>query len=164
MSASATYLEFYNCISDLINTSEVQSMMNLPQHGSVSCLEHSVFVSYISYRIAKRLGYDYVAAARGGLLHDLFLYDWREKGSHEGLHGFSHPVAALENAEKLTELSEVERDIILKHMWPLTITKMPKFAESFIVNFSDKLCAMTEATRLYQMVGMRRRLQFVPQY
>ena len=94
--------EFFACISDLIGTPEVLSMDSVPQHvEDISCLFHSIFVAYLSFRMCRFFHLDFTAAARGGLLHDLFLYDWRVKGSHSGLHGFTHPQAALRNASQL---------------------------------------------------------------
>lgn len=100
------------------------------QHGRLfsarrtTCLRHSINVSYLSYLFCKKHGLDARAAARGGLLHDLFLYDWhfyrRRKG--ERLHGFEHPKKALANASAMFSLTWKEREIILRHMWPLTIT------------------------------------------
>ena len=68
--------EFLACISDLIAQPEVQEMANVHQHVDVNCLEHCIFVSYISFLFCKRFGLNFVDAARGALLHDLFLYDW----------------------------------------------------------------------------------------
>ena len=39
--------------------------------------------------------------------------------------------------------NEVEKDIILKHMWPLTF-KLPTYSESYIVTTADKYCATRE--------------------
>ena len=55
----------------------------------------------------------------GGLLHDLYLYDPRDKSAHPGSQCFDHPRAAARNAEQVTKLSDKERNIILSHMWPL---------------------------------------------
>ena len=41
----------------------------------------------------------------------------------------------INNIEKL--LNDIEKDIIIKHMWPVTI-RFPKYAESFIVGIADK--------------------------
>ena len=41
------------------------------------------------------------AAARGGLLHDLYLYDARDRSQYEGNQCFAHPKAALRNARAL---------------------------------------------------------------
>lgn len=140
------YIEYKKCISDFIPNESVRSMGKFIQHGDVTCLEHSIYVSYISYLICRRLGLDYVSAARGGLLHDFFLYDWHITKPCKGRHGFIHPRMALENASKYFVLNEMEKDIILKHMWPLTI-RMPKYKESFIVSFVDKYCALMEIIR-----------------
>ena len=79
------------------------------------------------------------------MLHDLFLYDWhcyrRQKG--ERLHGFEHPRKALANAEKFFALTPMECDIILRHMWPLTLTP-PSTRESYVVVMFDKYVSLLE--------------------
>ncbi len=45
----------------------------------------------------------------------------------------------------------MEKDIIIKHMWPITII-LPKYKESFIVGCADKFCATVEVLQLYEMV------------
>ena len=55
-----------------------------------------------------------------------------------------HPRIACKNAEKITELSDLERDIIIKHMWGATVA-LPKYKESYIVTFVDKYCAIKES-------------------
>ena len=80
------------------------------------------------------------------MLHDLFLYDWRKKyaksKTHE-LHAFVHPKIALKNALMLFNLNEIEQEIILKHMWPVTIS-FPKYKETYVVTFMDKYSAIKE--------------------
>ena len=144
--SSADAAEYDKCVKDLANSEILHTMQKFIQHGNITCLEHSVYVSYISFRICKSLSLDFSSAARGALLHDFFLYDWHIKGGHEGLHGFSHPQAALDNANAHFSLNKIEQDIILKHMWPLTI-KLPKYKESYIVLLADKYCAVTETVR-----------------
>ena len=148
---------YHDCVADLLETKEVNEMRDLDHHAHISCYEHSVFVSYLSFRICRRLHIDYRAAARGGLLHDLFLYDWHTD-PHEGLHGFSHPKAALRNAKELCPLSPKEEDIILKHMWPLTLRQVPKYRESFVVSGADKLCALMEMFSFYRILKIKRHL------
>lgn len=87
---------------------------------------------------------DYKSAARGAMLHDLFLYDWREKNSHSGLHAFNHGKVAYKNASEIFELNKIEKDMIIKHMWPVTIA-FPKYIESYILTFVDKYCATQES-------------------
>jgi len=135
--------EYEKCIRDLIGHEIVWSMKNFIQHSDINCLEHSLYVSYLSYLVCRRMGLDYRSAARGGLLHDFFLYDWHIEKPYKGLHGFIHPYIALQNANKYFNLNEREKDIIRKHMWPLTI-KLPGCREAFIVAFVDKYCASME--------------------
>lgn len=136
--------DYYNLVSDLFALKEVQSLDNFEQHGQISRLRHTFCVSYLSYRFSKKIGLNYKDVARAGLLHDLFYYDWRkaEDNSHR-LHGYRHPGFALKNAMEITKLSDMEKDIIKKHMWPLTVSP-PKFKESFIVSMVDKYCATME--------------------
>jgi len=135
--------EYEECVRDLIQHEIVLSMRDFIQHGNTSCLEHSLYVSYSSYLICKRLGFDYRSAARGGLLHDFFLYDWHGEKPYKGLHGFIHANIALQNANKYFNLNEREKDIIQKHMWPLTI-RLPRYKEAFVVSLADKYCATAE--------------------
>jgi len=119
------------------------------QHGNTSCLMHSIAVAYYSYRLAKKLGEDKFnipELIRGALLHDYFLYDWHVKPFHEenGLHGFSHPKTAWQNAGRDFSLTERECDIIRKHMFPLTLTKIPMYRESWIVTTVDKWLSLYE--------------------
>lgn len=152
--------DYKECIKDLIENSAVQSMDNYIQHGDISCLKHCINVSYNSFLVCRRLGLDYCAAARGGLLHDMFLYDWHVTRPKEGMHGFTHPYAALKNANKYFRLSDKEKDIIEKHMWPLTV-KLPKYRESFIVSCVDKYCAVMEVLKAHNDKYIRRIDEYV---
>ena len=78
---------------------------------------------------------------RGALLHDYFLYDWHNSGREGRLHGFYHPGIALRNAMKEYKLTPREKDIIKKHMWPLTIVP-PMCREAWIVTTADKWCSL----------------------
>lgn len=139
---------YTNCIFNVINNASVRSMERFIQHSNVSCLEHCVNVSYYSFLVCRFFGLDCCSAARGGLLHDLFLYDWHVTSPKEGKHAFIHPSIALQNAE-IFELNDIEKDIIKKHMWPLTIVP-PRYPESFIVSLIDKYCAVIETFKLFR--------------
>ena len=54
-----------------------------------------------------------------------------------------HPRIAVRNAEKLTPLSPLEKDIIMKHMWGATACP-PKYPEGYIVTLVDKYSATEE--------------------
>ena len=136
--------EFVAHIEDLLACEEVQQLKDITQHYHSTRLDHSISVAYRSFCIGKKINCDTRAIARAGLLHDLFYYDWRTTKFDEGSHAYVHPRIACANAEKLTELTDLEKDIILKHMWGATIA-LPKYKESFIVKLVDKYCACDEA-------------------
>ena len=106
--------EYMSYVGSLLETKEVQKLANYTQHHFSTRLEHVITVSYVSYRIAKTLGWNAKAVARAGLLHDLFYYDWRTTKFDRGTHAWIHPRIAVRNAEKLTKLSDLEKDIIIK--------------------------------------------------
>ena len=115
------------------------------QHGGITTYDHCRNVARISYAIAcgLHLRVDEKSLVRGAFLHDYFLYDWHgHKG--EGLHGFTHPLEAERNARRDFAVSDKEADIIRSHMWPLTITRIPRSREAVLVNLSDKLCSARE--------------------
>ncbi|MGY3749509.1 HD domain-containing protein [Vagococcus acidifermentans] len=136
-------VEYMSYVEDLIFTEEVQSLSEHKQHRYSNRLEHSINVSYRSYLLAKKWNGNAKATARAGLLHDLFHYDWRTEKMGEGTHAYVHPRIALKNAKKLTEISPLEEDIIVKHMFGATIAP-PKYKESYIVTMVDKYCACEE--------------------
>lgn len=144
------YNEFNLIIEDILNNETVCEMKKYRQHYDTNCYEHCYNVAFYSYLICKKFGLNYKAAARSGMLHDLFLYDWRKKQpDRKRFHGFRHPRIALNNSKKLFWLSPIEEDIILKHMWPITII-FPKHVESFIVSCVDKYCALLETKQHYR--------------
>ena len=137
--------EFIQMIDDLLNNDTVKQMKNFRQHYETSCFDHCLIASYYCYLYGKKFNLDYVSCARAAMLHDLFLYDWRKKqDDRKGLHAFTHPKTAYENASKLFALNEKEKDIILKHMWPVTIA-LPKYKESYLLTLVDKYCALNES-------------------
>jgi len=133
--------EYIELVGDLLCSEPVRALADWDQHLHINRLKHSVSVSYYSFLLCRRLGLDYRAAARGGLLHDLFFFDWATLPNGES-HIKLHPQEALRNAEKLTELSGMERDIIAKHMWPCG--GRASYRETLVVSFVDKFCALTE--------------------
>ena len=122
------------------------------QHGAVTVYEHSVRVADFSLAVSRMLGLnvDEKSLIRGALLHDYFLYDWHEKDISHRLHGFRHPKRALRNAREDYALNPVEENIILRHMFPLTLHP-PAYKESWLVCLADKYCAAAET--LHALAG-----------
>lgn len=134
---------FLDCVSDLLVSEDVQKMCCFTQHGDTTTFDHCLMVSFSSFRFCRKFNLDYRAAARGGLLHDLFLYDWHDKKLRSNLHGFHHPSIALRNADSVFDLDDKEREIIKRHMWPLTVVP-PKCREAYVICYFDKSCTVKE--------------------
>ena len=135
--------DYLNIVDDLLQHDEVQQLVQYTQHHFSNRLRHSISVSYQSYTIAKKIGADAEATARAGLLHDMFYYDWRVTKFEEGSHAYVHPRIALQNARKITHISDKEADIIVKHMFGATIA-LPKYRESWSVSIVDDFAAVNE--------------------
>ena len=136
-------VNYFACVGDLMQTDEVRRLDSFTQHLNTSRLEHCINVSYFSYLICKKIGWDYVSAARAGLLHDFYLYDRHTEKQQEGRHVSAHAKVALRNAQKITQLNKIEADAIEKHMWPMTLS-LPRYKESYVVNIVDTFCAAYE--------------------
>lgn len=149
------YSLFLHCLKDLIDEPSVRAMDNYIQHSSVTTFQHGVFVSYLSFSICKTLRWNYYSAARGGLLHDMYLYDWHDSERLGKWHAFTHPYAALRNATALFTITKMEQDIIKKHMWPLTL-KLPRYRESIVVSIADKLATCLEVVGLHRLASVKK--------
>ena len=108
---------------EIIISREVQEMKKYTQHGRTTVFEHCVAVA------------------------KYFLYDWHIKGHAQGLHGFTHPSVAIKNAVRDFDLNRIEKDVIVKHMFPLTPFP-PRYLESYIVSVADKWCATAETFKI----------------
>ena len=142
--------EFRMIIADIAQNDVVKQMYNFKQHYDTSCYKHCFRVALYNYIICKKLHLDYISANRAGMLHDLFLYDWRiPSADRKRLHAFYHPRIALNNSSELFELNKKEKEIILKHMWPITVIP-PKYIETYITTLVDKYCAIEESIIHYK--------------
>jgi uncharacterized protein len=143
--------EFLSIVKEITSNKEFAKLKNY-QHHTNHIYDHLLRVAYISYTIAKSLKLDYVSATRGALLHDFFLYDWREKkrtDDKRSSHGKEHPYIALANATKHFEINDVEADIIVKHMFPKT-KQLPFYKESYLVSLADKMATVAEYLGLFK--------------
>ena len=145
--------------SDIIASENFRNTRNYIQHGSMPVYRHCMDVADQSIKISKllRVNCNERELIRGALLHDYFLYDWHDKyrDNYQRLHGFYHPGIALRNAQKEYSLSDREKDIIKKHMWPLTIIP-PACREAWIVTAADKYCSLLETLKLRRGSGKTR--------
>lgn len=154
VAADGGYEKVMNCaapedaeklIDQLAEDERIQRMNRFIQHGSVTTLEHVRSVAEMSCIISRKMHLHVRESEMitGAMLHDYYLYDWHhDHGGH--FHGFTHPQTALERAEEDFSLTDVERDIIRNHMWPLTLLHIPRSRESWIVCLADKICSVHE--------------------
>lgn len=136
--------QFLQIINPIIENETYKELKKFHHHEH-SIYEHNIQVAWLSYKLGKILNANIYDLVRGALFHDFFMYDWRkEKPSSGKLHAFEHPIESYNNAIKtFGNLTKIEKDIILKHMWPLTIVP-PRYLESFIVCIVDKIVAAKE--------------------
>lgn len=149
---------------DILSSENFDSTKDCIQHGNVTVYDHVWGVARYSLAISEKLQKLHIQCSqkeliRGALLHDYFLYDWHkpDKENPHKLHGFYHPGRALRNASKEYKLTDREKDIIKKHMWPLTLVP-PKYREAWIVAAADKWCSLMETIHLHRRHGAKRQV------
>lgn len=142
---------------DILSSGNFHSTKEHIQHGNMTVNGHVMDVARYSLALSDRLHIrcSRRELVRGALLHDYFLYDWHkpDKKNPHRLHGFYHPGTALKNAAKEYKLTKREKDIIKKHMWPLTIVP-PKYKEAWIVTTADKWCSLMETMHMHRGHGV----------
>ena len=143
------FAQFQRYVAEIAENPGVQPMKKTPQHKGGTSFEHCVNVAFTSYRLAKKLGWDVdlKSLARGAMLHDFYLYDTETMPYSDYRHSLIHPKLALKNAEKVCELNDTERNIILSHMWPIPGAPLPRSREAWLVNAADTICAAREMYR-----------------
>lgn len=147
--------ELYTNLKHIKNYKQVCKLESLYfQHGTTTVYKHSRNVAYYSLIWAKKLErkfnikFNYKNLIAGAFLHDLFLYDWHEKDASHKWHGYKHPKTASKTAKQMCNANEETAKIIETHMWPLTITKVPRSKEAFLVCIVDKIMAIAETLRI----------------
>ncbi|MDO5378629.1 MAG: HD domain-containing protein [Clostridia bacterium] len=143
--------------ADVLASPRMQALRVFIQHGEVTRYEHCLCVCYIAMRMAEkmRITIDERSMVRGALLHDFFMYDWHDPSSLRVLHGFTHPKEALMTAEKDFKLNAIERDVIRKHMFPLTLS-LPAYRETVLVCLADKISALMETFSMRKALRIAR--------
>lgn len=142
---------------DILGSENFQSTRGHIQHGDMTVNQHCRNVAKYSLVISDKLhiSCNRRELIRGALLHDYFLYDWHigDARKPQNLHGFYHPGIALKNASAEYDLTDREKDIIAKHMWPLTLTRVPLCREAWIVTTADKWCSLLETIHIHHGHG-----------
>ena len=134
---------------DILGSDEMQTTRTFTQHGRVSVYEHSLKVTDMCLTLADalRIRTDRRSLIRGALLHDFFLYDWHDNEKWHRLHGYTHASRALSNAMTKFTLNRRERNMIYTHMFPLNVTRIPRFRESILLCTADKIVSTAETVK-----------------
>ena len=147
--------EYQLIVEDILNHKEFLKTKEITHHGTTR-YNHSLKVSYRAYKFAKLIGLDYNAVARAGLLHDFFLVDNKDISFREEVNTlWNHPVYAVKYASKFFKLSDKEQDIISTHMFPIGITRIPRYLESWIVSTVDIEVALEEKSFSVKTAAVR---------
>ncbi len=131
--------EFNELIKPYIND-EFNKLKHINHHG-ITRYDHSLRVAYYTYMVTKILRFNYEEATIAALLHDFFTDEVDDEMSLFKLR--RHPKHALNNACKYFYLTDLQKDIILTHMFPVTFTP-PKYLESWVVDIVDDISAIYE--------------------
>lgn len=129
--------KYKRIVKDIIRNTEYKQIYDIEHHG-ISRMEHSFKVSYYSYLIARKLKFDYVSVARGGLLHDFYLDGNERCQKRKFIDTFTHPKKALNTSNEIFDINDKEKNIIVSHMFPIYFS-IPKYKESVLVNLVDKV-------------------------
>ena len=132
--------EFNDIVSDILELDEFDKLKTCDHHG-ITRHNHCMRVSYYTYLITKKLHLNYKSATRAALLHDFFIDEVKDLNGLARLQ--KHPKYALENSKKYFNLSKLEEDIIITHMFPITI-RPPRYLESFLVDLIDDVASIYE--------------------
>lgn len=134
--------KYCDLINDILQNNNFKEIDKIEHHGTTR-LKHSIRVSYYSYKLSSILKLNSNSVARAGLLHDFFMSELDRTKKDRFLSTFVHPKYALRNACAEFDLSDLEKDIIVTHMFPVNY-RIPKYAESWLVSFVDKGVACYE--------------------
>ncbi len=131
-------IDFMNIVEPILKNKYFIRTQSTIHHGKKK-LDHSIKIAYYSYNIAKKYNLDYVSVARGGMLHDFYYSNTGGKSlAKDSIKlTFTHYNIALYNALNSFKLNDIEKDIIVKHMFPVVPT-IPKYKESLLVSLIDK--------------------------
>lgn len=131
-----------------LNDEKVQKMNEIQMHRGSSCYIHSFRVAKLCVKKAARYQRytfeDLKNVLVASILHDYYLYDWREHHELKKKHGRRHPLVACENAVRDFNIPIEVQEIIKTHMWPLTPKLYPKTKEAKLVNRMDNHIAIKE--------------------
>lgn len=155
--------KYYEIVNEILNNEEFQKRKEYKHHGDISVYDHSLRVSQLSYKLARKIpNMDSRSVAIGGLLHDFYYNPWQDSKQKKPFlkkHGFVHAEEALTNSYCYFEkyMTKKTDNIILRHMFPLNKIP-PKYKEAWLVTLIDKyvsLEVLLEPKFFLRLIGIR---------
>lgn len=140
--------EYLSIVNHILENEQFKLIDKIEHHGT-SRFNHSLKVSFYSYKIAKLLKLDYIETAKGGLLHDFFISEEDRNMLDRFTSTFTHPKKAVQTSKKYFNISEKEENIIHSHMFPIYFS-LPKYSESWVVSLVDKVVGSYEFSNKFK--------------
>lgn len=152
---------FIGLIGNYLRDEEFLLLHTHSHHKNTSRLIHSLHVSYLCFLTGYRHKLDYVSLSIGGLLHDFCLFEKKDYSINKlsDVWCFYHPQQALKKAEEKFELSDISKEVIKMHMFPVTFS-IPKYKETYVICYWDKYCAVKEVFQKKRTVIKKRNVVF----
>lgn len=132
--------EYLDITKDILKNEKFNNLKNEKHHYNSNRYEHSLKVSYYTYKVCKKLNLDYVSATKAALLHDFF-FDSEFINNKDKI--LNHYRASIANSSMIINLSKKEKNIIESHMYPVG-GKLPRYKESIVVDLIDDYVSIKE--------------------
>ena len=129
-----------------LNNEKILRMKDISMHRGSNCYVHSFKVAKKAIKKSlNKKGINLEVVLIGAILHDYYLYDWRQDRSKLKKHAKNHPGIAIANAKRDFDISEDVQKVIASHMWPINIKTFPNTKEARIVTLADKAVTIGES-------------------
>ena len=135
-----------NLYQSFLNDEKILRMKDISMHRGSNCYIHSFKVAKKAIKKSinkKNINLEVVLI--GAILHDYYLYDWRQDRSKLKKHAKNHPGIAINNAINDFDISDDVKTVIKTHMWPINIKAFPNTKEAKVVSLSDKAVTIRES-------------------
>ena len=132
--------------SDILSSPTYRGLSQNVQHHNSNTFAHQVQVTVIALKYARRykIKVDIRSLVRAGLLHDYYLYCWRDKASRPKRHARDHGKRAVANAIRDFGIDDFTAKIMIHHMWPINPLHFPLVKEAWILVWADKKATVRE--------------------
>ena len=153
-----------NLYQSFLNNEKILRMKDISMHRGSNCYIHSFKVAKKAIKKSinkKNINLEVVLI--GAILHDYYLYDWRQDRSKLRKHAKNHPGIAINNAINDFDISDDVKTVIKTHMWPINIKAFPNTKEAKIVSLSDKAVTIRESmtTKKHKQKKRERYLSYI---